>query len=381
MRVFDSYSYNIIEKVIYKDTKKYIDRMLEELGLCYQNIGFSVEYGPVEKVVEKYPVLAKYRCLKDETRPAARQDVDELLTSYSRNWSKGEIYADAKDHEVIAELFTKIPRPFRFGFSNMTLSGIDWYGGCDLTPAVEYDEFKGKRPLTWPHQSISCNEIMLERESHYGNKMNRIIVTVEATALPVPKDTSDIVHRLSPYLGEPERVSRTCRLPEDELKRSKELTTKYREKMQTLFQPVEESGRPSSDMLLDPLIPKIAEKKKIAKAFQNTGFEMGSRNGLLPGMNRVICTDSHNYKYEIVIYRGSTYANCFNFDFRVMGCDFIIAPFVSTFHVKSEKEAEQIIAKLAKLCVRARDEIGEEMAAEFLDTPDWYWEKRSEPDW
>lgn len=383
MRVFDSYTYNIIEKVKYKDTKKYMDQMLEELGLCYQSIGFGVSHGPVEKAVKKYPALAKYRCLEDETRPESQLYSNEMLTSYSKNWSKGKIYAEAEDYEAIGELFTKIPRPLNFGFSNMILSGIDWYGGCDLTPAIEYNEFKGERPLDplASFRHISSNEIMLERGFDYGNKLNRVIVTVEATELPVPKDTSDVVRRLVPYLGEPERVSRTCRLSEDALKRSNELITKYREKMQTLFQPMREWGRPSPDISLTPIIPKIAEKKKIMKAFQGTGFEMGSRKGLGPGMNRVVCTDSHNYKYEINIYRGSTYSNLFNFNLRVMGCDFIIVPSMHSFYVKSEEEAEQIITKLAELCVRARDEIGEEMAAEFLDTPDWYWENRSEPDW
>ena len=380
MRVFDSYYYNIIDRVKYKDTKRYIDKMLGELGLCYHNIGFGMKCGPVKKAVEKYPVLAKYRCLEDETRPAAQLYTNELLTSYSRNWSKGEIYGDAGDYEVIEELFTKIPRTFNFGFSNMILSGIDWYGGCDLTPAIEYNEFKGEHPLESPIY-ISCNEIMLRREFDYGNKRNRVIVTVEATKLPVPKDTSDIVKRLKPYLGTPEYVSRTCRLPEDELKRCKELETEYKEKLQRLFESAAGSGRPSSDMLLSPAIPKLVEKKKIVKAFGGTGFEMGNRHGLLPGMNRVICTDSHNYKYEITIDRGSAITNCIHFNFMVMGCDFTITPSIPAFYVKSEEEAEQIIAELVKLCVRARDEIGEEMAAQFLDTPDWYWEKRSWPDW
>lgn len=92
---------------------------------------------------------------------------------------------------------------------------------------------------------------------------------------------------------------------------------------------------------LTPIIPKIVEKKKIMKAFQGTGFEMGSRKGLLPGMNRVICTDSHNYKYEIIIYRGRTRSNSFNCDFRVMGCDFIIVPSMHSFYVKSEKKWRQ----------------------------------------
>lgn len=379
MRVFDYYFYNIIEKVKFKDTKKYIEQMLEELGLCYQNISFNMKYGPVEKVVEKYPALAKYRCLEDETRPAAQSSVNEMLTSYSPNWEKGEIYADAKDHEVLAELFTKIPRPFNIS-SNIVLSGIDWYGGDNLTPAIEYHEICGKRLPGGP-QYISCNEIMLERGLDYGNRLNRVIVSVEATTTSVPRGTLDIAHRLEPYLGEFERVSRVCRLSKEELKRNKELEGKYRKKMEPLFQSVAESRCPSPDTSPSLLIPKIAEKKRIMRAFRDTGFEMGSRKELAPGMNRMVCTDSHNYKYEIVVYRGSNYSNSFNFTFRVMGCDFIIAPFIPSLYVESEEEAEQIITKLAKLCVWARDAIGEEMAAEFLDTPEWYWENRSQPDW
>lgn len=382
MRVFDSYTYNIIEKVKYKDTKKYIDRMLEELGLCYQNIGFGMVCGPVGKAVEKYPALAKYRCLEDEERPSAQLYTNELLTSYSKNWAKGEIYADSEDFEVISELFTKIPRTFNFGFSNMILGGIDWYGGCDLTPAIEYNEFCGERPLSRPYY-FTGNEIMLNREYDYGNKLNKVIVSVEATASLAPKDTGDVVDRLRPYLGEPEVVSRTCRLSEEELKRSRELQSKYKERMEALFQAVAENRKSddSSNISLGIVIPKIAEKKKIKKAFQNTGFEMGNRKGLLPGMNRVVGTDSHNYKYEIIFDRGTVFGNHFSFNFMVMGCHFTISLSQIDFYVKSEEEAEQIIGKLAELCVQARDKLEDEMAAEFLDTPDWYWENRSYPDW
>jgi hypothetical protein len=38
MRVFDIYTYNIASKAKIKDTKKFIDKMLADLGLQYEEI-------------------------------------------------------------------------------------------------------------------------------------------------------------------------------------------------------------------------------------------------------------------------------------------------------------------------------------------------------
>lgn len=382
MRVFDSYYYNIIDRVKYKDTKAYIDKMLGELGFSYQNIGFSMYCGPVEKAVEKYPVLEKYHCLEDETLPKEHRYVNELLTSYSRNWEEGEIFADPLDTDAIAELFTKIPRTYNFGFSHMILSGIDWYGGCDLAPAIERNECCSGRPLKNTYY-FSWNGIMIDREFDYGNKLNRVIVSVEATAALQPKDTSDIAKRLLPYLGEPEYVSRVCRFSGKELMRNEELKKKYEQSLETLFGSAlkhKGSGNPRSSFE-DSSIPRIAGKKKIAKAFKGTGFEMGNRKGLLPGMNRVVCTDAHHFKYELLFDRGQVFGNSFSFNLMIMGYNFVISLSQKDFYVESEEEAEEIINELAKYCVLVRDRIGEEMAADFSDTPDWYWEKKNYPDW
>lgn len=183
MRVFDIYSFNVIDKVKLKDTQKYVEKMLSEFGLSYKNIGFSLE-NPLclEAVVEKYPALSKYLVSVGENI-YRRQS---FLTSFTKNWIDGEIYADEEDYAVIGEIFTKIPRPFNFGSSTLILDGIDWYGGGNLSLATKNDAFYvGKVPTG--HLPFMNSSIMLVREINYGNKFNMVYVTVEATGESAPR--------------------------------------------------------------------------------------------------------------------------------------------------------------------------------------------------
>ena len=63
MRVFDTFIYNIVDKVKFKDTKPYIDKMLSELKLKYDSVIFTInEYmTDYDTILAKYPELEKYR--------------------------------------------------------------------------------------------------------------------------------------------------------------------------------------------------------------------------------------------------------------------------------------------------------------------------------
>lgn len=64
VRVFDSYGFNIIDKVRFGQTKPYLEKMLSELGYTYSNLGFSlqshIDTPLCEKVIQKFPSLQKY---------------------------------------------------------------------------------------------------------------------------------------------------------------------------------------------------------------------------------------------------------------------------------------------------------------------------------
>ena len=372
MRVFDSYTYNVIDKVKFNKTKAYIDNMLAELGLSYQNIGFKLQCGPMSQAIEKYPALSKYYHLEDENASEGQLYTNQLLTSFSKNWHKGELYVEEEDQEVIGELFSKIPRPYRFAFCKLLLDGIDWYGEGDLAPAIQtYDSYQVKYP-TGSYQPFDCNGISLSREYDDGNKVNTVCVVVEATAETVPKDTTDILKKLEPYLGTPIRTGRRCMFSKEEYERFDELEKKYNKRLIELFEEmVGECQYTYKDIPNEPIILELCSKKTINKAFKGSGFEMGNRKGMLPGMNAVVCKDLHNYNYYVLFDRSPS-GNWFSFNLGISGYNFKVALSQKNFGAKSKEEAEQKIEEIAKYIISVRNVIGEEMAADFGDTPDWY---------
>lgn len=108
MRVFDTYRFNIADKVKFKDTQPYLKKMLEELGFSWSDLAFSVKTvssDPViAKTLEKLPKLKKY-CHSTKDGPT--------VCSYTENWFNGELFADKSDYDDIFTLFSKIPRPFK----------------------------------------------------------------------------------------------------------------------------------------------------------------------------------------------------------------------------------------------------------------------------
>lgn len=378
MRVFDSYIYNIIDKVKYKDTKKYVDAMFDELGLKYKEVGFGMNCGYVDKVIEKYPMLEKYCCFEDESNTDKERDFfNKILTSYTKEWVSGKIYADKEDWNQIFEVFSKIPRTYNFGFSNIILSGIQWYDDSDSSTIIERNDYKENKPLSKPVH-FSSNEIILSREYDFGNKINRLAVVVEATGSLKQKDTSDIMIKLIPYLGQPERTNRYCRFSEEELNRNRELENKYNGQIRNLFQKMFDFDYEQHKCLMsemaggDDFMSRIADKNRISKAFKGTDFKIGSRNGLLPGMTRIVCRDSHNYSYEVTIDRGSAAGNSFSINIHIDGYNFHLYFGQERFGVKSVQEAEDRLAGITQFCECIKNHICEKMSEEFGDTPEWY---------
>ncbi|MBR1771228.1 MAG: hypothetical protein IJ747_04285, partial [Lachnospiraceae bacterium] len=82
MRVFDTYTFNIADKVKFKDTKNYLDQMLAELELHFKEVSFTFQsfMASIDQLVAKYPNLEKYRY------PYFQFNGQEILTRLTPKW-------------------------------------------------------------------------------------------------------------------------------------------------------------------------------------------------------------------------------------------------------------------------------------------------------
>lgn len=365
MRVFDSYFFNIINKVKFKDTKVYLDDMLAKLGLSYQEVSFTFKrfLTTLDKVMEKYPNLEKYLY----NYFAYREDV---LTTLTPEWSQGEIYADREDWDAIFAVVSKIPRGFNI-IPTLVLDKIDWYGDGVREAALRATRHTEGKPLIYMNCDVINSQIIMERQYDHGNKFNIVHVVIETTAEDEPRDTTEILKKLEPFLGQPHYHERECRFSAEENKIFEQHLHECSDRLEAMIE--EFYPRREHDYMKEvPFIPNLADKKKIKAAFKETDFVLGDRKGLLPGMNRVICIDSHNYRFEILFDRTQSSSDYFYFYVYVSGCNFRIQSRQHTIFCASEQEAVEMISKIAEFCMDMKAELGTLLGEKFGDTPKWY---------
>lgn len=366
MRVFDKYTFNIAGKVKFKDTKKYMDKILEELGLAYKNVSFTYEgfRTSLEQMLDKYPNLSKY-CYEN-----VQYGGQKVLTSLTPNWTKGELYAETADWDSLFEIVLKCPRGMNIT-GTLVLDQIDWYGeGVKEAALCCHKDQKDKAQIFLTHNIIN-SQIILQRNYNDGNKYNNVSVIVEA-ALGVndePRDTTDIIKKLEPYLGIPETTERICRssLAEEWAIIEKEWSCR-----EILNKRIEEFYPNKRKFNEAEFIPNIADKKKIKAAFKGTSFEIGDRKGLLPGMNHVFCKDAHNRQYEILFDRTQSSPDYFYWYVIIKGYNFSILPDQNVMHVSSENEASEKLSMIAKFCEELVEDFDQLLSDHFGATPEWY---------
>ncbi|MGN0427194.1 MAG: hypothetical protein ACI4F0_05280 [Agathobacter sp.] len=370
MRVFDKYTFNIISKVEFKDTKKYIDAMLNELGLSYRNVSFSYEgyKTKIESVIEKYPNLSKY-CYEYVLFKR------NVLTSFKPNWRNGEIYAEQEDWNSLFEIVSKCPREMNI-FPTLVLDQIDWYGeGVKETALKALEGTEGEAEIYYPWIAIN-SQIILLGKYNYENRRNVVQVIVEATVegQSEPRNTTDIIKKLETYLGTPVSSERICRYSMEEEENYRE---KKKECERLLYERIENFYPRKRDVKFDKVefIPNLADKKKIKDAFKGTGFEMGDRKRLIPGMNRVLCKDSHNHQYEILFDRTQNSPDYFYWYVKIEGHNFLINSGQNTMYASSENEAREKLSMIAKFCTDFVAEFDKTLVDNFGATPEWYFYK------
>ncbi len=367
MRIFDTYLYNIADKVSFGQTTPYLEQMLEELGYSYSRLGFSlhtVNHSEVfEKMLQQFPMLQKYYYTEDFDGSA-----EPYLSSFSEDWRNGAIHAERGDEDDIIALFSKIPRQYEVPFGTLILDGIDWFSDSDPSLAVEFRKHQGKHPtLTDP--PFKSNRIMHLRDFDDGQKYNTIKVCVEATDDPVPRSTAEIVHKLRPYLGDPRWSGRSCVFPQELQERFMQCSLKHTEQLCVLA----DDAMPETDANAAPsvsgqLFASLLDKRMVRRAFANTRFEV--QKNAVGRENVLTCVDSHGYLYKVTIYRNPAFHEV-QMELAVSGYNFSVSC-TKNCAVSQESEVQESIRAFAAFCMKTVDSYSEELCADFGDTPEWY---------
>ncbi|MFA6308648.1 MAG: hypothetical protein WC677_02735 [Clostridia bacterium] len=207
MRVFESYSFNLKDKVKFKDTKEYIDQLLFNNNIKYDHIGFGFSYGDFDKLLSKYPSLGKY--LKHSINP-----FNDELSSVPLKWGdKLNLHVEKEDEKFINEICKRIPRPYNFGFITILLDHVHWFQNISILPACNVDV----RPSGFSFDSYNSNSICLQKQFDYGNKYNVVTAKIERTkSFDELTDISDFVKKFLDSLGKPTGQHLFCCLENDE---------------------------------------------------------------------------------------------------------------------------------------------------------------------
>ncbi len=366
MRVFDTYLFNIADKVSFGQTKPYLEQMMEDLGIEYSSLGFSLHTvmgDPVfDSVLQMFPSLKKYYYTEDfDGAP------DPYLSSYSENWRDGGIHADEEDWDDISALFSKIPRSFSIPFGNLILDGVKWYEDSDDSIAVDHRIVQGKHP-TLNRPPFKSNRILQVRDFDDGQKYNTIKVCIEATDEPTPRSTADIIKKLKPYLGEPKWSHRRCIFEREDQERFQELAEVHTKRLQALAS----EFLPAAVHVPMPgkgqMILHLADKRILKKVFADTCFELQKTPN--PRDNVFTYKDEHNFRYKITAYRNPAF-NEFQLELQITGCNFSIG-FSESYGVTQGEESLNILNAFAAFCSKVLDEYSVELADDFGSTPAWY---------
>ena len=366
MRVFDTYYFNIIDKVRFKDTKPYVDKMLKDLGLSYTDVDFmlyEVVQDKIPEICKKMPNLKKYY-FYDKT------DNNYGISSVTKDWQAGNVHANKEDWGDVETVFSKIPRPYNLPFGYYSLSGINWFQDSDPSPAViQWDMWKNEIPNTHFAPFIS-NRILQLRCYDDGIKHNNVAVSIEITDGDAIRDSKPVIEKLKPYFGEPQNMVRSCTFSKEESERNRK---QEKEACKALAQKalsyLPQPGNMGA-IQFDKDLGRVADKKETDAAFKGTGFERVKGQ---PNWLHLYCAmdQTRGYKYEAFVQKISI-GNIFRCWIDITGSNFRIKFEQPDYAVDQEGKSQEILNQFAKFCVYAKEEFGAEIEKSFGKTPEWF---------
>lgn len=368
MRVFDSYYFNIIDKVKFKDTKPYLDKMLAETGFSYKGIGFDLydltdEAGP--QAVKMFPALAKY----------SFSHKGYGLMSYTENWREGEVYADPEDDCDITALFSNVPKKLKFWFGKLVFGGVKWFEDSRDTIAPDH-RCKDKFPKKDMPFQMNCIAVYFPEK----NVRIQVCVCIEIENEKQSHDSAEVIAKLVPYLGEPFHHSRQGTFSEEEGERFGELESAECEKLREFIKtalPESKKHKPWADPHRvpppDPKLPHVADKFTLDKAFMDTSFKR--QKGQPNWLHLYACVDEHGFRYEAYAQKLSV-GNNFRVWVEISGYNFKVGTGDMDYYVTEEGESLEILKMFALFCMQLLTEYSGHLAELFGDTPKWYNEQQ-----
>lgn len=372
MRVFDTYYFNIIDKVSFKDTKPYLEKMLREQDFSYKNISFmlyDLRKETLEKVFTKIPNLRKYEFMEDGSGMP-----DYGVTSIRENWKAGEVHADQADEEDISLLFSKIPRPYNFPFGKLILDGINWLSDSDDSIAVTNWDYGRDCFPTVETPPFLSNRIMQFRFYNDGKKNNTICITIEVTGEDGILDSLPIIQKLEPYIGKFYSFVRECTFERKEYLKNRKLQEKHCEIIKEIGDVVMPEShfqeRLSRAIGSDTVIPHVADKFTLNKVFKGTRFER--EKGQPNWLHLYSYIDPNGFKYAAYIQKISL-GNEFRCWIDISGYNFCINYEHEDYIVEKEGESLEILKDFTAFCDKMVDEYSEKLKCDFGVTPEWYY--------
>ena len=157
MKIIEQIWFNL-KQIRFKETKAYLDGLTDKYGWSYKNMAFSFCTGSTEKAFKMFPMLKKY----DRSLPYR-----SIISSMDDN----TLYVDKNDENELCRIITKVPNPINFGFINVYLDNIDWYGESKESLPAHF--FEGI-----PYE-LYGNNIRMRKEFDYGNKFNPVCITID----------------------------------------------------------------------------------------------------------------------------------------------------------------------------------------------------------
>lgn len=369
MRVFETFFYNIANRVSFGKTKPYLEKMLQETGLSYKDTAFML-YDLQEKVPKKavasVPELRKYEFAKGGPNGPVYG-----LSSIRENWHSGEIFAAQDDDRDISLVFSKIPYTFNFPFGYLILNGINWFDDSSGHIAIKnWERDKDGIPRADPTLLYLSNRILQERSFDDGKKMNRIEVTIEVTDENGIRDTAPVLRKLEPYLGTYLSFERSCTFDEEEYRRLKQAEIKNCEKLQQLSDEYMPKAKALSEIPKDiPMLSHVADSATLNKAFKGTRFKKvkGQPNWL----HLYACTDGNGYKYEAFVQK-ITSVNMFRCWLNISGYNFSVGTGMTDYCVEREGESSELLTAIVQFYDMLAAQCGDALKQDFGVTPEWY---------
>ncbi len=352
LRIIEKIRFNL-NKIKFKETKSYLDNLLSKYGRSYKSMAFSMLTGTTEKAFKAFPTLKKY----DRSLPYRT-----IISSVSNEG----FHIDKADEGELCRLITKIPNPINFGFIDIFLDNIDWYG-------EDKESMLGK--VYEGHISdLYGNNIRLKKEFDFGNKLNPLWLSIDRTT-----DTGDIREYPCGFedflaeLGKPLERELLCIFPAEQ-----------KEKFENKGKEISSYLKGRYIIESNDLTAKNNEEYITAKSEPLSGFSPKSIFSKEAKAHGYACVKSahgavykkingHNHSFSVNIIRPSLTKLAFA-ELEITGYNFRIYTSLCNNDIYLDSEdAARIFAKRAfDMADRAINDIEKAIYEGFGDTPNWY---------